>query len=205
MGVSRVALTVPAGGFLSAVIFIAGLGTMFFFLRSNSRDAKSIVPPFERGLVPDHNLTPGATRNVTISEVCTMAHEEVIAEVSNSLRQKVLQEYGIVNSHPDDYEIDYLIAPGLGGVEEIHNLWPEPYLSAAWNAHVKDDLEEHLHQLVCAGNLDLSTAQRDITSDWIAAYKKYFHTDRPLSLRSRIDSKTLFQVGGTDSAQHFGD
>jgi hypothetical protein len=110
-----------------------------------------------------------------------MAHEEVVAEVSTSLRQEVLQEYGIVNAHPDDYEIDYLIAPGLGGVEEIHNLWPEPYTSATWNARVKDALEERLHELVCAGKLDLSTAQRDIATDWIAAYKKYFHTDRPLA------------------------
>ena len=32
---------------------------------------------------------------------------------------------------------------------------------------------------VTAGS-DLSTAQRDISSDWIAAYKKYFDTDKPL-------------------------
>jgi len=25
-----------------------------------------------------------------------------------------------------------------------------------------------------------TTAQREISTDWIAAYKKYFHTDRPL-------------------------
>jgi hypothetical protein len=37
--------------------------------------------------------------------------------------------------------------------------------------------------MVCAGKLDLSTAQREIATDWIAAYKKYFHTDRPLSVR----------------------
>ncbi len=30
--------------------------------------------------------------------------------------------------------------------------------------------------MVCSGKLDLSTAQRDIATDWIAAYKKYFHT-----------------------------
>jgi hypothetical protein len=44
---------------------------------------------------------------------------------------------------------------------------------------VKDALEERLHEMVCAGQLDLSTAQRDIAADWIAAYKKYFRTDRP--------------------------
>jgi hypothetical protein len=76
-------------------------------------------------------------------------------------------------------------------VEDIHNLWPEPYSSSPWNAHVKDALEEHLHQMVCAGKLDLSTAQRDIATDWIAAYKKYFHTDKPLAL-----SSDLIRYGG---------
>jgi hypothetical protein len=28
--------------------------------------------------------------------------------------------------------------------------------------------------------LDLAEAQRAIASNWIAAYKKYFHTDEPL-------------------------
>jgi hypothetical protein len=34
--------------------------------------------------------------------------------------------------------------------------------------------------MVCAGTVELSTAQKDIAGDWIAAYKKYFHTDKPL-------------------------
>jgi len=38
-----------------------------------------------------------------------------------------------------------------------------------------------LHRLVCAGQLDLKTAQHDISSDWIAAYRKYLHSDLPLS------------------------
>lgn len=142
---------------------------------------------FERGAEPDPRLTPGATRSVALNEVCSMAHEEVVSQVSTPLRQAVFQEYGILNAHPDDYEVDYLIAPGLGGVEDIRNLWPEPSTSRTWNAYVKDALEEHLHRLVCSGDLDLSTAQRDIATDWIAAYKKYFHTDRPLSLHSRLD------------------
>jgi hypothetical protein len=119
-----------------------------------------------------------------MNEVCSMAHEEVIREVPVLLRQQVFQEYGIVNARAEDYEIDYLITPGLGGADDIRNLWPEPYTSTAWNARVKDTLEERLHEMVCAGQLDLSTAQRDIATDWIAAYKKYFHTDRPLEDRS---------------------
>ena len=128
-----------------------------------------------------------------------MAHKEVVGEASTSLRQEVLQKYGIVNAQASDYEIDYLIAPGLGGVEDIHNLWPKPYTSRRWNAYVKDALEEHLQQLVCAGELDLSTAQRDIATDWIAADKKYFHTHRPLSLHSRFDSVPLLRFPGANT------
>jgi hypothetical protein len=75
--------------------------------------------------------------------------------------------------------VDYLITPELGGVDSIRNLWPQPY-STVWNAHVKDMLEERLHALVCSGQVDLATAQREIATDWIGAYKKYFHTARPL-------------------------
>jgi hypothetical protein len=34
-------------------------------------------------------------------------------------------------------------------------------------------LEDRLHALVISGKLDLKTAQREIATDWIAAYKKY--------------------------------
>lgn len=141
-----------------------------------------------REAVPDRNLTPGVTRQVTISDVCSMPHEDVVREVPTSLRHEILQEYGIASADASDYEIDYLITPGLGGAEDIHNLWPESYAAPTWNARTKDTLEERLHQMVCAGQLDLPTAQRDIATDWIAAYKKYFHTDRPLSLPSETKS-----------------
>jgi hypothetical protein len=129
---------------------------------------------------PNRSLTPGATRPVTITEICSVPHEEVVEDVAVPLRQMVLHEYGISNARPEDYEIDYLIAPRLGGTEDIRNLWPEPYRTRVWNAHVKDALEERLHEMVCSGKLDLSTAQHDIATDWIAAYKKYFHTNKPL-------------------------
>jgi len=34
--------------------------------------------------------------------------------------------------------------------------------------------------MVCDGQIDLTTAQKDISTDWIAAYKRYFHTEMPL-------------------------
>jgi len=139
---------------------------------------------FDSQAAPNRSLTPGATRPVTMTEICSVPHEEVVEDVSLPLRQMVLHEYGISNARPEDYEIDYLIAPRLGGTEDIRNLWPEPYRTRVWNAHVKDALEERLHQMVCSGKLDLLTAQHDIATDWIAAYKKYFHTNQPLARSS---------------------
>jgi hypothetical protein len=35
--------------------------------------------------------------------------------------------------------------------------------------------------MVCDGSIDLTEAQREIAANWIAAYKKYFHTDTPIA------------------------
>ena len=40
-------------------------------------------------------------------------------------------------------------------------------------------LERKLHKLVCADQLDLKTAQREIATDWIEAYKKYVAKSPP--------------------------
>lgn len=100
-----------------------------------------------------------------------------------ALQRAVFQEYGISGADPRAYEVDYLITPGLGGADDIHNLWPHSYSSTIWNARVKDALESRLRDMVCDGSLDLSAAQREIAENWIAAYKKYFHTEEPLENR----------------------
>ena len=57
--------------------------------------------------------------------------------------------------------------------------------SIIWSsARVKDELEERLHQLVCEQKVDLTEAQREIATDWISAYKKYFHTETPTAISS---------------------
>lgn len=133
--------------------------------------------------VPDARLTPGATVLADKQTICRFANIKNKA-VPAALRKKVFEEYGIRGAQPKFYEVDYLVTPALGGADDIRNLWPHSY-SAVWNAKVKDDLEDHLRDMVCSGELDLTQAQRDIATDWIAAYKKYFHTDRPLPREPR--------------------
>jgi anti-sigma factor RsiW len=161
---------------LAALLFAAG-ATGFHSLISLSE----LRPAFRSVPVsfPEASLTPGAVVSLNREQVCDSAQPKNRI-VPASLRRKVFEEYGIPSAEPRAYEVDYLITPALGGADDIRNLWPQSYSSAVWNARVKDALEDRLHDLVCAGSLDLVAAQHDISSDWIAAYKKYFHTDRPL-------------------------
>ena len=139
--------------------------------RTDARRAEAVALPLR-------SLTPGAARAVQIADLCSTQDLDNDPPVDPSLEQAVFKEYGLSASAEKDYELDYLITPALGGVDNIQNLWPQPY-SATWNARVKDQLEDHLHELVCQGKVQLATAQNDIASDWIAAYKRYFNTDRP--------------------------
>lgn len=130
--------------------------------------------------IPDPQLTPGATLPISTDDVCGVGVVESARIVPASVARRVFAAYGIDAPKPRAYEVDYLITPALGGSDNIRNFWPQPYGNTVWNAHIKDALEDHLRQLVCAGQVDLATAQRDIARDWIAAYKKYFRTDKPL-------------------------
>jgi anti-sigma factor RsiW len=201
----RLAPTMRVAAYICVTIFIAAAISKIFVQAPGMNTLHPAVVAFEAEMVPNRSLTPGATRQVAVRDVCVMAHEEVVKPVPVALRQQVFREYGIANADADNYEVDYLITPGLGGVEDIRNLWPEPSASPVWNSRVKDALEERLHQLVCSGKLDLPTAQREIANDWIAAYRKYLFTDKPLPLGSDrmrflgalLASSSLPGVGGS--------
>jgi hypothetical protein len=50
--------------------------------------------------------------------------------------------------------------------------------------------QRKLHKLVCAGQLDLKTAQREIASDWIEAYKRYLRTSPPAPIVRETNTAT---------------
>ncbi|HET9216120.1 MAG TPA: hypothetical protein VFR18_04025 [Terriglobia bacterium] len=130
--------------------------------------------------VPNQELTPGAIRTVTREDICSPGVADDFYPIPGPMASTVFESYRIANPRPRSYEVDYLITPALGGAGDIRNLWPQPYASGVWNAHVKDALEAHLHHMVCAGKLELEIAQRDIAGNWINAYRKYFNTAEPL-------------------------
>jgi len=138
--------------------------------------------------LPRRMLTPGSARPIPVADLCSSEDLQNDPPVDPSLEQAVFQEYGLSASAKGTYELDYLITPALGGAKDMQNLWPQPD-STTWNAHAKDQLEDHLHDLVCQGKVQLTTAQSEIATDWIAAYKRRFHTNAPLSNAASIIPK----------------
>ncbi|MCC6537442.1 MAG: hypothetical protein IT162_07835 [Bryobacterales bacterium] len=146
------------------------------------------APPLQAAPLPNPEWTPGAVRAVDSSQICAAPADDEATprRIGPAVAHAVFEKYRIGQPTPGAYELDYLITPDLGGSDDVQNLWPQPYDSGLWNARVKDALEDKLRELVCAGKLDLKTAQRELAADWIAAYRKHFGRLEPLAEHRRF-------------------
>ena len=136
---------------------------------------------------PDPSLTPGATNpavtQATIdTTICVSGWAASVRPPSSyttALKRRQIAGYGYADTKLADYEEDHLIPLELGGApSDARNLWPEPYTIALPDgtpvgARVKDQLENELNALVCAGSMPLARAQALIRVHWIAAWRTY--------------------------------
>ncbi len=122
--------------------------------------------------MPDPIRSPGDVFPVGLDEICVPGYSSRVRDVSEATKERVYAEYGIMHREPGEYEMDHIIPLEIGGSNDPKNLYPEP-AEPRPGFHEKDVLENTLHDLVCARQLDLATAQRAIASDWYAAYLKY--------------------------------
>lgn len=129
-----------------------------------------------RGLLPDRQCSPGAyysglTRAVLCSSTFRTAS---IRNVPDSEKHQVEIEYGMApKGYGRTIEIDHIVSLELGGSNDIANLYPEPGSGPA-SYHVKDKLENKLHDLVCAGTTTLHAAQAGIASNWEGLYLRIY-------------------------------
>jgi len=131
--------------------------------------ADTTSPP----LVPDPQLTPGDILTTDVKVVCMPGYTKTVRDVPQSMKTLVYRAYGITSHKPGEYEIDHLVSLELGGSNSIRNLWPQSYVTEPLNAHVKDKLENVLHELVCSGKLSLEETQKAIATNWIHAHEQY--------------------------------
>lgn len=122
---------------------------------------------------PDPKMTPGETLTADTVLICSPGYAKSVRDVPSSEKRMVYHLYGIDNRDPGEFEVDHLVSLELGGSNSIRNLWPQSFLTHPLNAHVKDVLENKLHDLVCSGRVSIHDAQKDIATDWVSAYEKY--------------------------------
>jgi hypothetical protein len=103
-------------------------------------------------------------------------HTADIRNVPTSEKHAVEVEYGMpAKSYVTTLEIDHIVSLELGGSNDIANLFPEK-ANAHPGYHVKDKLENKLHDMVCASQIALKKAQQAIAANWQELYKQVFGT-----------------------------
>ena len=121
-------------------------------------------------------INPGVTQTNISETICVHGWTRTVRppeEYTYRLKREQLREWGYEDRQTRDYEEDHLIPLELGGSPTSpQNLWPEPW-GGTWNAHIKDRLENYLHDQVCADRVPIGEAQREIAADWVAAYQRY--------------------------------
>ena len=133
-------------------------------------------------VLPIASVTPGVTNSAVTQAniqqtICTSGYTATIRpSASYTTKLKISQLAGAYKSFADkslaSYEEDHLISLEIGGnPTDPKNLWPEPY--AGIGARIKDQIENKLHDLVCANKMPLATAQKLISTNWYAAYQTY--------------------------------
>jgi 5-methylcytosine-specific restriction endonuclease McrA len=144
--------------------------------RHHSLAHRAIDAGVSRSDLPRPALTPGVVLAVGRAQVCVSGYASATRDVPTSESDAVYLRYHVAHV-PYAHEVDHLISLELGGSNAIANLWPEPY-SGRWGARTKDVLENRLHDLVCAGQLALRTAQRLEATNWVAAYRRFLGSPR---------------------------
>jgi hypothetical protein len=122
-------------------------------------------------LYPDPTITPGkAYENITKEDICTSGYSKRVRDVASSTKHKVYENYNLDYPKSDgSWEVDHFIPLGIGGSNDISNLWPEP-ANPKPGFLEKDVVESYLHTEICNGKIDIKVAQKMIQDDWYKVY-----------------------------------
>jgi hypothetical protein len=117
-------------------------------------------------LLNDLKATPGAVANTSHTQLCPKAHTRSIRHVTAEMKKAVCKEYGVPAGmcNGNNYEIDHLIPLEASGSNVITNLWPQPIQQA----HIKDRMENAVHDRWCAGKMTLGQVVNCLAVDWYA-------------------------------------
>lgn len=135
--------------------------------------------------VADPKLSPGIVRSdLTVAQICATKWGLDHRAVTASMKAQVYRRYGFAG--PKDprctadrtgrtCEVDHRVPRCAGGADDMANLSPQPY-GGAWNAHMKDRVEDQACKAICAlvKPMPLGEAQAAFLGDWTITYRAWF-------------------------------
>jgi hypothetical protein len=121
--------------------------------------------------LPDRACTPGAVLvGLDVKRLCAPGYVQHAHHVTTASKQFAYGEYGFASPTTAGYKLDLLVPRGLGGSNLRANLWPASLRPPGFVE--KETLSNYLHSRVCGHKLDLTTAQKEIATDWLTAYRR---------------------------------
>lgn len=116
---------------------------------------------------------------------------------TNGVKFRLMRDAGIPAEDAGLYELDHIVPLAIGGhPRNLANLMLQPY-EGALGARQKNRLELKLQYMVCAGDIGLATAQKEVGSDWVAAYWKYIR--RKAHRRTHLESISRGTAASADT------
>lgn len=108
--------------------------------------------------LPNRDATPAMVRPLPIAAICTTKWGLDKRHVTLAMKRAVARRAGIPESDWSRYVFDHIVPRQLAGADDVANL--QLQLKAV--AKRKDVDETRLHRAVCAGQVSLGAAQREM-------------------------------------------
>jgi hypothetical protein len=120
----------------------------------------------DAGKSPKPALTPGAVNTkVTVAALCSRTATVKARPLSDGTKRRVFGAYHVARNARGGSTIDHLVPVELGGTNALANLWPV----TKREARAKRVVVAKVVARVCAGEVDLATAQAAFVTGWRTA------------------------------------
>jgi hypothetical protein len=127
-----------------------------FLFEPLPRMGSSVISPDDAAYLPNPQLTPGDVLDVTTSDICVPGYASKVRDVPNRSKIRSTRNTASPCTNPANMKGQ----PDQPGAEQLQfdlQPWLQSY-TGPWNAHIKDKLENTLHNDVCTKKVDLKTA-----------------------------------------------
>ncbi len=127
---------------------------------------------------PDRTCTPGSigdrvTQDTIAVTICAPNWTDTIrpaSSITERVKTAAIRAYGLGYVDRKTIELDHAVPLGLGGADDVTNLWPQRSdLPGSGFANTKDSVERVLVKAVCTRRVPLGAAQDAIAADWTTA------------------------------------